>query len=70
MEKIFEKDGHKVIWGDALEVLSKDILDNSIDLIFADPPYNIGKDFNGRKDKWNSEKEYLEWCYQWFDLCI
>ena len=70
MEKVFEKNGHKIIWGDALEALSRNILDNSIDLIFADPPYNIGKDFNGRKDKWNSEKEYLEWCYQWFDLCI
>ncbi len=70
MEKVFEKDGHKIIWGDALEALFKDIPDNSIDLIFADPPYNIGKDFNGRKDKWDSENEYLEWCYQWFDLCI
>lgn len=68
--QVFEKDNHKIIWGDALEVLSVKIQDNSIDLIFADPPYNIGKKFNGRKDKWNSEKEYLEWCYRWLDLCI
>ena len=51
MVQIFKKNGHKIIWGDALEVVSKEIQDNSIDLIFADPPYNIGKDFNGRKDK-------------------
>lgn len=70
MMQVFEKDNHKIIWGDALEVLSVKIQDNSIDLIFADPPYNIGKKFNGRKDKWNSEKEYLEWCYRWLDLCI
>jgi adenine-specific DNA-methyltransferase len=70
MTQVFEKNGHKIIWGDALEALSEEIQDSSIDLIFADPPYNIGKDFNGRKDKWNSEKEYLEWCYQWLDLCI
>lgn len=70
MIQVFEKDNHKVIWGDALEVLADTIQDNSIDLIFADPPYNLGKNFNGRKDKWNSEKEYLEWCYQWLDLCI
>jgi len=25
MEKVFEKDGHKIIWGDALEALSKKI---------------------------------------------
>ncbi|HKY56228.1 MAG TPA: DNA methyltransferase, partial [Anaerolineales bacterium] len=64
MTKIFEKDNHKIIWGDALEVLAGEIPDNSIDLIFADPPYNIGKNFNGRKDKWNSDNEYLEWCYR------
>ena len=37
---------HKIIYGDALEAL-KTLPDNSIDLIFADPPYNIGKNFNG-----------------------
>ncbi len=69
MEK-FEKNGHIIILGDAIEVLSKEIEDNSIDLIFADPPYNIGKNFNGRKDKWESDESYLNWCYQWLDLCI
>ena len=68
--KKFEKDGNIVIWGDALEVLSSQIPDKSIDLIFADPPYNIGKDFNGRKDKWDSDEAYLGWCYKWLDLCI
>ncbi len=70
MIQTFEKDGHKIIQGDAIEILSKEILDNSVDLIFVDPPYNIGKDFNGRKDKWNSDGEYLEWCYHWLNLCI
>lgn len=69
MEK-FEKNGHIIILGDVIEVLSKEIEDNSIDLIFADPPYNIGKNFNGRKDKWESDESYLNWCYQWLDLCI
>jgi site-specific DNA-methyltransferase (adenine-specific) len=68
--KKFEKYGNIVIWGDALEALSSQIPDKSIDLIFADPPYNIGKDFNGRKDKWDSDEAYLGWCYKWLDLCI
>ncbi len=67
--QVFEKDEHKIIRGDALEVLPS-IPDASIDLIFADPPYNIGKDFNGRKDKWASEEDYLTWCYRWLDLCV
>lgn len=70
MTSVFEKDGHKIYWGDALQILSDEIPDTSVDLIFADPPYNIGKDFNGRKDKWASDGEYREWCYRWLDLCV
>jgi len=66
----FERGDHIVIWGDALHVLTAKVDDSSIDLIFADPPYNIGKEFNGRKDKWESDEAYLEWSYQWLDLCI
>lgn len=66
---IFGNDDHKIILGDCLEVLSKSVDDDSIDLIFADPPYNIGKNFNGRKDKL-TEQEYLKWSYKWLDLCI
>ena len=68
--KIFEIDNHKLILGDVLEVLGSEIQDNSIDLIFADPPYNIGKDFNGFKDKWEFENDYLEWSYSWLNLCV
>lgn len=67
--KHFGDDNHKIIMGDAVTVLNE-INDDSVDLIFADPPYNIGKDFNGYKDKWNSDNDYLKWCYNWLDLCI
>lgn len=47
---------------DALVYL-RSIEDNSIDLIVTDPPYYIGHD---KWDKqWNTEKEYLDWCYLW-----
>lgn len=68
--EIFEKNNHKIIMGDAVEALSCHIEDNSVDLIFADPPYNIGKNFNGRKDKWATDEDYLNWSYSWLDLCI
>jgi adenine-specific DNA-methyltransferase len=68
--EVFKHKGHAVIWGDCLDVLSDFIPDESVDLIFADPPYNIGKNFNGRKDKWKSDEDYLNWCYLWLDLCI
>lgn len=68
--QVFEKGSHKVIWGDVIDALTRQIENSSIDLIFADPPYNIGKNFNGNKDKWKTESDYLEWCYKWLDLCI
>jgi len=34
------------------------IPDGSVDLIIADPPYNIGKD---KWDKWRTVDEYIEW---------
>ncbi len=67
--EILGSGNHKVIFGDVLEAL-KTLPDSSIDLIFADPPYNIGKNFNGDIEKWDTEESYLEWCYEWLDLCI
>lgn len=67
---IFENDSHKLVWGDTLQVLDREVADGSVDLIFADPPYNIGKNFNGRRDRWPTEEAYLEWCYRWMDLCL
>lgn len=67
--QIFEKGHAKVIFGDALVMLST-IPNESVDLIFADPPYNIGKIFNSHQDKWESDEDYIKWCYTWLDLCI
>lgn len=66
----FEKGDTKIIFGDTIEALANKIPNNSIDLIFIDPPYNIGKNFNGRKDKWDSDDDYLKWSYNWLDLCL
>lgn len=68
--KIFENNEHKIYQGDVIATLQNNIEDNNIDLIFVDPPYNIGKNFNGRKDKWKTDEDYLNWCYQWIDLLL
>ena len=67
--EILGNKNHQIIHGDSLEVL-KTLPDNSVDLIFADPPYNIGKNFNGNIDKWSTDESYLEWSYHWLDLCV
>lgn len=68
--QILGTDSYKIIYADALEALKTEVENNSIDLIFADPPYNIGKNFNGHKDKWERNEDYLNWCYSWLSLCI
>jgi len=67
---VFTQQDHTLILGDALEVLREFVPDKSVDLLFCDPPYNIGKNFNGRKDKWESDEIYLDWCYEWMKLCF
>ena len=57
------------ILGDSLSVLKK-MKDKSVQLIFADAPYNIGKDFGNNSDKWESVHAYIEWCKIWIDECM
>jgi len=52
-----------VYCGDALEIL-KSYPDNSIDLAFADPPYNLEKAYNIYNDE-RSDEEYIKWCNSW-----
>jgi adenine-specific DNA-methyltransferase len=66
----FERDGQTILWGDALEVLAGEIENASIDLVFADPPYNIGKRFGESRDTWPSDEAYAKWCFEWIDLCL
>ncbi len=66
----YEKEGHIIYHGDACEVMKIEIPDESIDLVFVDPPYNIGKKFADFHDRWPSDAEYAKWAYQWIDECI
>lgn len=54
---------NKIKQGDCLK-LFKNIPDNSIDITFADPPFNLKKKYNGYKDSLEIQ-QYLEWCQKW-----
>gem|GEM_PF-2263566 len=43
MFETYEDEAHILFHGDALNILSSNIPSESVDLIFIDPPYNIGK---------------------------
>lgn len=48
--------------GDAVEIMRK-IRPDSIDCIFADPPFNLGKDYGTEFTDRN--EHYVDWCSQW-----
>ena len=58
-----------IYFGDSIKVLGA-LDDASVDLLFADPPYNIGKKFGDFVDAWPSDVAYAEWCYVWLSLCL
>lgn len=58
-----------VILGDSIKIL-KSMKNGVVDLIFADPPYNINKNFGNNIDKWESKEAYIEWCKIWLDECM
>ncbi len=53
----------KIHQGDCIKLMKK-IDEGSIDLVFADPPFNIGYEYDEYDDRQDDEK-YLEWCTEW-----
>jgi site-specific DNA-methyltransferase (adenine-specific) len=66
---VFETEHGVLYQGDCLNLL-KAIPDASIDMIFADPPFNLGKDY-GKNISDNLKKdEYLTWSRHWLAECV
>jgi site-specific DNA-methyltransferase (adenine-specific) len=62
--ELFYKHPHGEVWiGDSISWLNS-LPDNSVDLIFADPPYNIKK---AGWDNFESQQKYIEWSLQWIE---
>lgn len=57
----------KTIQGDAFEVLPL-LPEKSVDLLIADPPYNLAKSFNGSRFAKRSDEDYAQWLDGWCQL--
>jgi len=66
----FQFGNDKIFIGDCIDIMSSWITDPEarFDLIFADPPYNLEKDY-GKLDDNLKDQEYISWCDQWLYLC-
>jgi DNA modification methylase len=61
----------RVYVGDCRDVLAAlpEIKAGALDMVFADPPFNWKRAY----DRWDDdmpEREYLEFTYDWLDLCV
>jgi site-specific DNA-methyltransferase (adenine-specific) len=53
----------EILEGDAIHCLTQ-IASKSIDIVVADPPYNLGKDYGNSHDK-KSFDEFMDFSRQW-----
>jgi site-specific DNA-methyltransferase (adenine-specific) len=58
----------QVICSDAMSVL-RDLPADRFDLLFADPPYNLTKEFGSEKFKRTTDHAYEQWLDSWLSLC-
>jgi site-specific DNA-methyltransferase (adenine-specific) len=64
MAKIIE---NQIINRDCIEGM-KELADESVQLIIADPPYNLSKDFGEWKEA-DQRERWLPWSKEWIDQC-
>lgn len=64
----FETQLGKLYRGDCYELLSK-MESDSVDLIFADPPFNLDKLYPSEMDDAIKTEKYIKWSQEWIKEC-
>src|SRR5665213_1858799 len=44
--------------------------DEVADTVFADPPFNLGKQYGKSTDDSLPDKRYVQWCREWLAECV
>ncbi len=60
---------NRIVEGDVLRRLGEIPGENVFDVVIADPPYNIGKDFGNNTDNLGLD-EYVGWSTEWINECL
>lgn len=55
--------------GDCIKIM-RSLPDACVDLVFADPPFNLGKVYDPGIDDSLTVSKYINWTYEWLDECV
>lgn len=69
MRETFHTDLGRVYQADCLEFLGS-IRSRSVHTLFADPPFNLNKEYGRRGSDDRSESDYIEWSRKWLSECV
>lgn len=69
MIPILETQLGRLYEGDCLNILNT-IEPGTVDLAFADPPFNLGKEYSSKINDSLTEHEYVAWCEAWIEKTI
>ena len=62
--------GLGALFGGDCVALLRHLRDDCIDTVFADPPFNLGKEYGAAVNDLREDEDYLDWSKQWIGECV
>ncbi|MBU5353182.1 site-specific DNA-methyltransferase [Paenibacillus barcinonensis] len=69
IEPVFQTEKGKLFQSDCIPLM-RSLPNESVDLIFADPPFNLNKSYESGVNDKLSKEEYLQWTEDWVMECV
>jgi site-specific DNA-methyltransferase (adenine-specific) len=69
LKPFYQTDLGALFVGNCLDILPL-LKDEVVDTIFADPPFNVGKEYGISTDDRRPDDQYIVWCRAWIIECI
>ena len=66
----FHSTPHGALFADDCMKILPLLKDCTVDTVFADPPFNLGKEYGKRTDDSLPGHLYIQWCQRWLAECV